>query len=146
MKAKTAIRNNSPVEDSPVPPKNIHKGGKKISEICYFIKLMNMNVQSIANKKDSLKDDWDSEKCYIICLTEHWLQKEKLGVFALPGFNVARSFCHANFKREGSMIIVREKFKCICVYVNTLSKQILFASTGRPQGIRQIHNANGNCS
>ncbi|KAL3280626.1 hypothetical protein HHI36_003863, partial [Cryptolaemus montrouzieri] len=67
--------------------------------------LLNLNVQSITNKRDLLSEFLLQEIVAIACITEHWLAAGNTNTFNLRGYEVARCYTRTNSTHAGVMIL-----------------------------------------
>lgn len=71
--------------------------------------LMHLNIQGgIVNKKSDLEILLDNSNISIVCLNEHWLNKESIGILnSIPGYKLASYFCRDNKIHGGSCILLK---------------------------------------
>lgn len=73
------------------------------------IKLLNYNIQGLTNKIDALQLELQLQNIDIVCLTEHFMTKEKLKYLNITNFKIASCFTRAESVHGGAMIMVRTR-------------------------------------
>lgn len=70
-------------------------------------------MQSIYNKVHLLEDLLEETKSIqVICVTETWLNEEKLRLLQLNNYDIVSRFCRKNHGGGGVCIFVNKSFEC----------------------------------
>lgn len=69
-----------------------------------------LNVQSLRNKLTAFDAFLQTSRiCYgVLCITEHFLSKDEVGVLTVPGYRVATAFCRRNMRHGGVLLMCRD--------------------------------------
>lgn len=94
------------------------------------ITLLNFNLQSLANKIDSVRQLLESRHVDIACFTEHWLTADIISKINLGNYEVASSYCRQSSRHGGTAIVLRKDLpfkELLEVKSNSVEKQIELA-------------------
>lgn len=80
--------------------------------------ILNINIQSVLNKTNRLRQILWEEQTDILNITEHWLQPSGLKYFTIPDYEVRATFCRQHYKHGGVMILTKTKLKAETLNIN----------------------------
>lgn len=71
------------------------------------------NVQSLNNKIPDIEVvlNSDFKHINILCLTEHWVNGNNIGIIRIPNFQLATSFCRETYQHGGTAIFIKKGIK-----------------------------------
>lgn len=72
------------------------------------VHLLNINIQSLTNKLNSLEMILHTNNIDFACITEHWLGSDMLNACVINGFSIGSAYCRKVKKHGGAMILIKE--------------------------------------
>lgn len=109
---------NSINPDLPVPKarKSFNcNNGNTLNSSNSTLTILHHNVQSLSNKTNYIETllltEW--KEVNALCLTEHWLQSDKLQLTLFPSFRLASYYCRTDWECGGSCIYIRDNIEFV---------------------------------
>lgn len=93
-------------------------------------KIMQVNIQSIANKLDNLEVFLTQEYPDVISMVEHWCSGETIDLMKLPGYQQADFFCRSMKEHGGTVLYVRSNIQVKKLPVSGFSEELHFEVSG----------------
>lgn len=90
------------------------------------LKIISVNVQCITNKITEIELMLEVEHPDILCVTEHWLSKDKLGCIGIGGYALAASYCRDVHAHGGVAIFTKTNLNFTQVSISQIVKEIDF--------------------
>lgn len=105
-KTTNQIRDGDIQKETPDNPTN--STSKFASKNDKQIKILNYNIQGLSKKIDALSMEIQNKGIDIVCLTEHFLNADKLKFINIEGYDIMSCFCRSNSIHGGSLIMVKD--------------------------------------
>lgn len=93
-------------------------------------KIMQVNIQSIANKLDNPEVFLTQEYPDLISMVEHWCSGETIDLMKLPGYQQADFFCRSMKEHGGTVLYVRSNIQVKKLQVSGFSEELHFEASG----------------
>lgn len=77
------------------------------------LSVLHINVQSIANKIDELHIFLSKNHFDVLCVSEHWLEQNKLDMVCIRGYHLISSFCRVGRNLHGGVAIFATPNICL---------------------------------
>lgn len=75
------------------------------------LSIFHINIQSLANKIDTIKLFLNEQPYDVLCFSEHWLKQENLNMIFFDHYELASCYCRSDHSHGGVAIFINSKIK-----------------------------------
>ena len=85
--------------------------------------MFHLNVQCLGSKISDLEILFKENNIDCACINEHWLNKQQLNTYNIPGYSVISGFCRSNLIHGGVCILTKSSLECEEMDLHRLSAE-----------------------